>query len=137
MSSVEGSRGTLKACWGAMRLVTSVVFLAAAGMASFYAGFCLLGGPDGAILSRGSFLHGVPPLLVAAILTYASTRLVPAKLYVYAPVLTAIAAWLAAIAAPQDAGFYLWVAGIPASFVATLVYWIVSRVLKAVHERSP
>jgi uncharacterized membrane protein len=137
MSSVEGSRGTLKTCWGATRVVTSAVFLAVAGMASFYAGFCLLGGPDGAILSRDSFLFGVPPLLVAVSLTYASSRLVPAKLYVYAPALAPLAAWLGAIAVSQEAGFYLWVAGIPASFVATLAYWIVSQVLNAVHEHSP
>jgi hypothetical protein len=124
-------------CWGAIRVVTSAVFLAVAGMASFYAGFCLLGGPDGAILSRDSFVFGVPPLLVAVSLTYVSNWLVPAKLYVYAPVLAPLAAWLAAIAVSQKTGFYLWVAGVPASFVATLAYWIVSRVLKAVHGHSP
>lgn len=137
MSSVESDRWTLKVCWVAMKVVTSVVFITVAGMASFYAGFCLLGGPDGAILSRDSFLFGVPPLLGAVSLTYASNWLVPAKLYVYAPVLATLAAWLAAIAVSQKAGFYLWVAGIPASFVATLAYWIVSRVLKAVNEHSP
>jgi hypothetical protein len=120
-----------------MTLLLSIALLIAASVASAFAGFCLLGGPDGAILSRDSFLFGVPSLLVAISLTYVSTRLVPVKPYIYAPALTPVVAWLGALAVSQKTGSYLWLLGTPGIFLAALAYWIISRVHTVPEEGAP
>jgi len=117
-----------------MRALVSIALLVAAAVASAYAGFCLLGGPDGAILSGNSFLFGVPSLLAALLLIHASTRLVPVRPYIYAPALAPILAWLGALAVSQMAGFYLWLIGTPAMSVAALAYWITLRVRGAFED---
>lgn len=110
-----------------MTALLGIVLAAAGFAASFYAGFCLLGGPDGAILSRSSFLFGLPALLLAGLLLYGSTALLPGRGYVYAPLAVPVAAWLAAVLVSQTAGFWLWLAGTPAVVVVSTLAWIVSR----------
>jgi hypothetical protein len=108
-----------------MLLLAGGALLLLAGAANFYAGFCLLGGPDGAILSRDSLVYGLTALLFSIVLTYAGSRFGPDTRWLYLPLLAPVAAWLAAIAIAQKAGFYLWLAGTPVLVIATIAYWIV------------
>ena len=119
-----------------MTSLASIALLFAGGIASFYAGFCLLGGPDGAILSRESLSFGVPILLLAALLIHISMMLVPLRAFVFAPALVAVLAWGVALAISQKAGFYTWLAGTPVAIVASLGYWVVARFFFAVGNGS-
>jgi hypothetical protein len=114
-----------------MTTLTSLALLVVSALASFYAGFCLLGGPDGALLSRSSFAFGVPALLVAVALVYASTRVMPCPPYMYAPALVPVFAWLAAVVFSQKVGFQLWLFGTPVIVVATLAFRIVGLTANA------
>lgn len=105
-----------------MSALARVTLFVAGSMASFCAGFFLLGGPDGAILSRNSLLFGIPTLMLAALLIHASAKPIPVKAYVFAPVLVSIVAWLLAFALSQHAGFYVWLIGVPVSAIAGLAY---------------
>lgn len=109
-----------------MFILAGGALLLLAGAANFYAGFCLLGGPDGAILSRDSLLFGLSALLLSIVLIYASSLIAPGTRWVYLPLLAPVLAWLAAIAISQKAGFYLWLAGTPILVFATVAYWIVT-----------
>ncbi len=89
---------------------------------SFYGGFAMLGGPDGDILSKSSLQLGIPALLFAAILLYWVKKLSNSKyIYAYAPLAVAIIAWLVALLVTQTTGFYFWLYGIPASFIAAVI----------------
>ena len=90
---------------------------------AFYAGFCLLGGPDGTVLSRGSFLFGVPSLLISVLLVFACIKLAPLRGYAFAPLLVVIIAWLFSVAEFHKAGFNIWLFGTVASSFAGVVYW--------------
>jgi hypothetical protein len=112
-------------------LLIGVALLTASAIASFYAGFCLLGGPDGAILSRSSFAFGIPALLLAVALTYGATRVNAGAPWLYAIPLAPVVAWLAAVVLSQRAGFNLWLFGTPVVFVATVGYWLVALATRA------
>lgn len=109
-----------------MLVLAGGALLLLAGAANFYAGFCLLGGPDGAILSRDSLLFGLSALLISVVLTYAGSRFGPETRWVYLPLLAPVVAWLAAIAIAQKTGFYFWLLGTPLLVIATVAYWIVT-----------
>jgi hypothetical protein len=87
---------------------------------TFYAGFCLLGGPDGAILSRDSFMFGVPSLVISGLLVFMSDKSDLLRGYVFSPLLVVIIAWLVAVASFQMAGFYILIFGTIASAVAVV-----------------
>lgn len=108
-----------------MKRLASAALLVIGFFAAFYAGFCLLGGPDGAILTRGSLLFGLPSSVIAILLIRASARLVAAKAYVYAPLVVSLLVWLLAIAIAQMAGFYLWLVGTPVAAALALIYWFI------------
>lgn len=120
-----------------MKILASIALLVAAAVASMFAGFYLLGGPDGAILSRDSFQFGVPSLLLVLSFIYASTRLTPVEPYIYAPAVAPILAWLGAITVSQTVGFYMWLFVTPSVALASLAYWIVARVRTALRDGSP
>ena len=104
------------------------VLLAAAGyFACFYGGFCLLGGPDGAILSRDSFLFSIPSFLISFLLLYAATRFVPATYPVFAPLLLPVLAWLVAISFSHATGVMIMLAGTPIAILLSAIFWAVSR----------
>jgi hypothetical protein len=87
---------------------------------AFYAGFCLLGGPDGTILSRDSFIFGVPSLVISGLLVFMSDKSDLLGGYVFSPLLAVIIAWLVAVASFQMAGFYILIFGTIASAVAVV-----------------
>jgi type IV secretory pathway VirB3-like protein len=110
-----------------MKIPVCFVLLVVAWLASAYAGFCLLGGPEGAILSKSSFVFGVPSLLLVILLVYTSMKLVPVKPYFYALAVAPILVWLSAISISQMAGFNVWLYGTPILGIALLAYWIDSQ----------
>jgi hypothetical protein len=109
-----------------MRILVSLVLLVLGFVGTFWGGFCLLGGPDGRILSIDSFLYAGIFLLIAVLLISASRKFVPTRALVYAPILICMIAWLAAIVISQYVGFYAWMFGTPGSIFAFMVYWLVA-----------
>ena len=107
-----------------MKALRNLALLMLGYIVAFYAGFCLLGGPDGAVLSRDSFLFGVPSLVISALLVFASIKLVPLKGYAFAPLLVVITAWLFSVAGSHKAGFHIWLFGTVVSSIAVVVYWV-------------
>jgi len=108
-----------------MMLLRNFFLLMGGHLFAFYAGFCLLGGPDGAVLSRASLLFGVPSLAIAGLLTYACTKFVPLGGYAFVPLFVVIIAWLVSIAGFNRAGFNIWLFGTVASSFAVVVYWVI------------
>lgn len=108
-----------------MTALGSLVLLIAGYLSAFYAGFCLLGGPDGAILSRNSFVFGVPSLVLAGLLVFASSKFVPIKAYAYAPLLIVIIAWLTSLVGFHKLGFYVWLFGTTAASITLLAHRLV------------
>jgi hypothetical protein len=108
-----------------MRAFMSFIFVVLGFVATFWGGFCLLGGPDGRILSRDSFVYAGVFLLIAGLLITVSRKFARTRLFVYAPMLVCALAWTAAIAISQHVGFYAWLLGVPGSAVACIVYWFV------------
>lgn len=90
---------------------------------TFYGGFCLLGGPDGAILSRDSFMFGVPSLAISGLLVSVSGKSVPLRGFAFAPFFVVLFGWLVATVGFQMAAFYIWLFGTTASSLAVVMYW--------------
>jgi hypothetical protein len=109
---------------------TSITLLINAYLVNWWGGFCLLGGPDAKFLSAESFQFGGPALILAVLLIFISARLVPTKAYIYAPIIVVIMAWLARFM-PFESAFYAWLFGVPIASVASLAYWVVSRVRRS------
>lgn len=109
-----------------MNLLAASLLLIVGALVSFYAGFCLLGGPDGALLSRNSFLFGLPALALAALLSYAAGRFAPAGIFLYAPPLAALLAWGTALIAGPRTGFYVWLAGTPLALLVGIAHLLLS-----------
>lgn len=110
-----------------MTVILCVLLAAAGYFACFYGGFCLLGGPDGAILSRDSFLFSIPSFLISFLLLYAATRFVPATYPVFAPLLVPLLAWLIAIFFSHGAGAMIMIAGTPIAILLSAIFWAISR----------
>lgn len=106
----------------------SIALLTIAYITNWWAGFYLLGGPDGKFLSTVSFQYGGPALIFAVLLVFASTKLVLFKIYVYAPLLVTIIAWLFRFL-PFEIAFYIWLFGVPAVSLGCLAYGVVSFVM--------
>ena len=106
-----------------MTALRNFVLLIVGYLFAFYARFCLVGGPDGAVLSRGSFLFGVPSLVISVLLVFLCNKFVPLRGYAFAPLLVVIIAWLFSVAGFHKAGFNIWLFGTVASCFAGIVYW--------------
>ncbi len=104
-----------------MKHVISAVLFVCGTVLCFWGGFCLLGGPDGAVLSRASFEYGVPVMLVAALLLYLAKALSNAGMYVFVPIAVTVLAWLLAALGMQRIGFYFWLYGVPVAFLFVVV----------------
>jgi glucose dehydrogenase len=109
-----------------MRTVASFILLVCGFVAAFWGGFCLLGGPDGRILSGDSFLYAGVFLTVAGLLITTSRKFVPTRIFIYTPMLVCMIAWVAALAVSQNVGFNVWVLGTPISIVVCMIYWLVA-----------
>lgn len=104
------------------------IFLYLLGCAvNFYSGFCLLGGPDGAILSKGSFAFGLPAVFVSLMLFYSAMKIIKAGVYLFLPILIVISSWFVAIVITQYAGFYTWLYGVPISAAVALVALLMQK----------
>ncbi|MES9879635.1 MAG: hypothetical protein ABW185_01995 [Sedimenticola sp.] len=85
----------------------------------------MLGGPDGAILSKFSIQFGIPVLLLAASLLFWVKKISSSRYYyALAPFVVSIAAWLVALLVSQNTGFYFWLYGVPGSFIAAVILYI-------------
>lgn len=109
-----------------MNLLAAILLLIAGTLASLYAGFCLLGGPDGALLSRNSILFGLPALALAILLSYAASRFAPAGIVLYAPPLAVLLAWSTALIAGPQTGFYIWIVGTPLTLLVGIAHLLLS-----------
>ncbi|MCG8055558.1 MAG: hypothetical protein AB2689_20565 [Candidatus Thiodiazotropha taylori] len=112
-----------------MKHIGTITLFIIGAVVSFYGGFVLLGGPDGAILSKSSLKLGIPVILFAALLMYWVKKLSNSKLsYAFAPLVASIIAWLVALVITQNIGFYIWLYGVPASFAVALIMYLASLV---------
>lgn len=109
-----------------MRTFASFILVVLGFMAAFWGGFCLLGGPDGRILSRDSFVYAGVYLFIAGLLITLSRKFARTKPLVYAPIFVCVVAWVAAIAFSQHVGFNTWLVGVPGSAMACIIYWLVA-----------
>ncbi len=108
-----------------MRTVASFVLVVLGFVVAFWGGFCLLGGPDGRILSSDSFIFGGGILFIAGLLITVSRIFVRTGLFIYTPMFVCGFAWTVAITMSQYDGFYAWLYCVPASAIASIAYWFV------------
>lgn len=119
---------TTKALIFISRAVASFILLVFGYYVTFWGGFCLLGGPDGRILSWESLVYGGGFLLIAASAIEFGRRLVDARAMVHAPLVVCLVSWVAAITISEPVAFYAFFAGMLASALGCVVYWFVALV---------
>lgn len=112
-----------------MKILVGFILLILGYMLAFYAGFCLLGGPDGAILSRDSFIFGIPSFAISVLLVFISNKLLFFKRYAFIPHAIIILSWLM-VAVGFRAGFYVWLFGTIISSIAVILYQIILLVMQ-------
>lgn len=111
------------------KFLEAMVLLLIGGLSSFYGGFCLLGGPDGAVLSLASFIWSIPSLLVALVVMVLAKKGFSTGVVIFLPLIMVIFAFGAAVFVSQATGFYLWMFGVPFSLWVVFL-WSLARVVK-------
>lgn len=119
---------TTKALICISRAVASFILLVFGYYVTFWGGISLLGGPDGRILSRESFIYGGGLLIVAVAAIEFGRRLVGARVLVHAPLVVCLVSWVAAITISKPVVFYAFFAGVLTSALGCVVYWFIALV---------
>ncbi len=114
-----------------MRTFLGFIFVILGFTATFWGGFCLLGGPDGAILSRDSFMFAGKFLLGGGLFIALARKLARTGVYIYAPMLVTALAWVVAIVSAQPVGCYIWIVGVPTSAFTCMIYLLVAALRQA------